>query len=136
MEKKLAHVGIAVRSIEASLPVFRKLFPHDRVEVEEVADQGVKVAFLHAGPCNLELTEATGPESPIAKFIAKRGEGVHHLSFEVDDLRAELDRLKAAGVRLVDESPRIGAGGHLIAFVHPSSTNGVLIELSQARRKG
>jgi len=131
MDRKLAHVGIAVKSIAASVPLFEKLFPQERVEVEEVADQGVRVAFLHAGPCKLELTEATRPESPIAKFIEKRGEGVHHLSFEVPDVQAELDRLRAAGFRLIDERPRKGAGGTLIAFLHPSSTNGVLIELSQ-----
>lgn len=131
MEPKLNHVGIAVRSIDASVPVFSTLFPQDHVEVEDVADQGVRVAFLRTGPCTLELTEATSPDSPVAKFIEKRGEGVHHLSFEVEDVQVELDRLKAAGVRLVDEHPRRGAGGYLIAFVHPSSTNGVLIELSQ-----
>jgi len=135
MDRKLAHVGIAVKSIAASVPLFEKLFPQDHVAVEEVSDQGVRVAFFHAGACKLELTEATRPESPIAKFIEKRGEGVHHLSFEVEDLQAELDRLKSAGMRLIDERPRAGAGGCLIAFVHPSSTNGVLIELSQKPRK-
>ena len=135
MERKLNHVGIAVRSINASVPVFSALFPQERVEVEEVADQGVRVAFLRTGPCTLELTEATRPDSPVAKFIEKRGEGVHHLSFEVDDVQAELDRLRTAGVRLVDERPRRGAGGALIAFIHPSSTNGVLIELSQKIQK-
>jgi methylmalonyl-CoA/ethylmalonyl-CoA epimerase len=134
MDRKLAHVGIAVKSIAASVPVFTKLFPQERVAIEEVADQGVKVAFIHAGPCKLELTEATRPDSPIAKFIEKRGEGVHHLSFEVEDLQAELDRLKAAGLRLIDERPRAGAGGCLIAFVHPSSAGGILIELSQKPR--
>jgi methylmalonyl-CoA/ethylmalonyl-CoA epimerase len=131
MDRKLAHVGIAVKSLTASVPLFEKLFPQERVDTEEVADQGVRVAFLRAGPCTIELTEATRPESPIAKFIEKRGEGVHHLSFEVSDLQAELDRLKSAGVRLIDDRPRKGAGGCLIAFLHPSSTNGVLIELSQ-----
>ena len=135
MDRKLAHVGIAVRSLAASVPLFEKLFPQDSVAIEEVADQGVKVAFFRAGPCTIELTEATRPDSAIAKFIGKRGEGVHHLSFEVDDLRAELDRLKAAGMTLIDERPRAGAGGCLIAFIHPSSTNGVLIELSQHPRK-
>ena len=131
MDRKLAHVGIAVKSLAASVPLFRTLFPQDRVDTEEVDDQGVRVAFLRAGQCTIELTEATRPESPIAKFIEKRGEGVHHLSFEVADLQAELDRLKTAGMRLIDERPRRGAGGCLIAFLHPSSTNGVLIELSQ-----
>ena len=135
MERKLSHVGIAVRSIEAAAGVFHRLFPQEAAPTEEVADQGVRVAFFRAGPCTLELTEATRPDSPIAKFIEKRGEGVHHLSFEVPDLEAELRRLKAAGVRLIDETPRPGAGGCRIAFLHPSSTNGVLIELSQPHRK-
>lgn len=137
MDRKLVHVGIAVTSIAQSAPLFGKLLPQEeRPAVEEVADQGVRVAFFRAGPCTLELTESTKPDSPIAKFIAKRGEGVHHLSFEVEDLRAELDRLRSEGFRLVDERPRVGAGGCLVAFLHPSSTNGVLIEFSQKPRKG
>jgi methylmalonyl-CoA/ethylmalonyl-CoA epimerase len=136
MDRKLSHVGIAVRSLAASVPLFEKLLPQERVDTEEVADQGVRVAFLRAGQCTIELTEATRPESAIAKFIEKRGEGVHHLSFEVADLQAELDRLKSAGMRLIDDRPRKGAGGCLIAFVHPSSTNGVLIELSQRQAEG
>lgn len=132
MEKKLVHVGIAVKALSASVPVYEQLFPQQGpVPVEEVRDQGVRVAFFRAGSCSLELTEATGPSSPIAKFIEKRGEGIHHLSFEVEDIRRELDRLRAAGVRLIDEEPRRGAGGHLIAFIHPSAAGGVLIELSQ-----
>ena len=132
MDRKLVHVGIAVKSLDGSLPLFSRLFPQrGGIHIEEVADQGVRVAMIRAGECSLELTEATAPESPIARFIAKRGEGVHHLSFAVDDLAAELGRLRAEGFRLVDERPRPGAGGTLIAFLHPSSTNGVLIELSQ-----
>ena len=136
MDRKLVHVGIAVKSLAGSVPIFSKLFPQDTVAVEEVADQGVKVAFFRTGECSVELTEAADPDSPIGKFIAKRGEGVHHLSFEVGDLQAELDRLRAEGFRLIDEKPRKGAGGYLIAFLHPSSTNGVLIELSQKQGKG
>jgi methylmalonyl-CoA/ethylmalonyl-CoA epimerase len=136
MDTKLSHVGIAVRSLAASVPLFETLLPQERVETEEVADQGVRVAFLRAGACTVELTEATRPDSPIAKFIEKRGEGVHHLSFEVADLMAELERLRIAGIRLIDERPRRGAGGSLIAFLHPSSTNGVLIELSQKGAEG
>jgi methylmalonyl-CoA/ethylmalonyl-CoA epimerase len=132
MDRKLVHVGIAVKSLEGSVQLFSRLFPQEGdIHVEEVADQGVRVAMFRTGACSLELTEAVGPDSPVAKFIAKRGEGVHHLSFEVGDIVAELGRLKAGGFRLVDERPRPGAGGCLVAFLHPSSTNGVLIELSQ-----
>jgi len=131
MQKKLAHIGIAVKSLAASVPVYSKLFPVEEVEIEEVRDQGVRVAFFKAENCSLELTEATTDTSPVGKFIDKRGEGVHHLSFEVDDLEAELGRLSADGFKLIDEKPRAGAGGALIAFLHPSSTNGVLIELCQ-----
>ncbi|HLF13555.1 MAG TPA: methylmalonyl-CoA epimerase [Bacteroidota bacterium] len=136
MERKLTHVGIAVKSLRDSVPLFSKLFSQDAVKEEAVADHGVRVAFFHTGACSVELTEATDENSPIGKFIAKRGEGVHHLSFEVEDLGAELDRLRAEGFRLIDEKPRKGAGGYLIAFLHPSSTNGVLIELSQKPPKG
>ncbi|MHC4779577.1 MAG: methylmalonyl-CoA epimerase [Planctomycetota bacterium] len=132
MERKLVHVGIAVKSLEAAVPVYSKLFPPDgEVEVEEVGDQGVRVAFFRTGSGSLELTEATTESSPIAKYLGKRGEGIHHISFEVTDLQQELDRLKADGFRLIDETPREGAGGCLVAFIHPSSTHGVLIELSQ-----
>jgi methylmalonyl-CoA/ethylmalonyl-CoA epimerase len=131
VKKRLSHVGIAVRSLAESVPVFSKLFGPPTGPAEEVADQRVRVAFFHAGPTGIELTEPTAGDSPIAKFLANRGEGVHHLSFEVDDLEAELARLKADGVRLVDETPRIGAGGCRIAFLHPRSTGGVLIELSE-----
>jgi len=136
MQKKLSHIGIAVKSLDASVPLFRTLFPQEKVEVEEVPDQGVRVAFFRTGECSLELTEATTPDSPIGKFIGKRGEGVHHLSFEVADLEAELARLAREGFRLVDERPRVGAGGALIAFLHPSSTNGILIELCQKTPAG
>ncbi len=135
MDRKLVHVGIAVRSLADSIPIYKKLFPQDDVRTEEVADQGVNVAFFRTGSCSVELTEATDPQSPIGRFLARRGEGVHHLSFEVDDLQGELDRLRGEGFRLIDEKPRMGAGGYRIAFLHPSSTNGVLIELSEKAEK-
>lgn len=131
--KKLVHVGIAVKDLKEASKTFSKLFKTDHVTTEEVADQKVKLAFFHVGDASIELTEASSPDSPIAKFIEKRGEGVHHLSFEVDDINAELARLKAEGFQLIDEKPHIGAGGYLIAFVHPKSTNGVLIEISQKK---
>ena len=136
MDRKLVHVGIAVKSLADSVSVYKKLFPQDDVRIEDVADQRVKVAFFRTGACSVELTEATDPHSPIGKFIARRGEGVHHLSFEVDDLQAELDRLRGEGFRLIDEQPRMGAGGYRIAFLHPASTSGVLIELSEKAAKG
>ena len=131
MITKLTHVGVAVNSLEDSVGLFSKLFQVDRFEKETVASQHVRLALFHVGEASIELSEASDPRSPIAKFIDKRGEGVHHLSFEVDDIGVELARLKAAGFQLIDEKPRVGAGGRLIAFIHPKSTNGVLIELSQ-----
>ena len=129
--KKLVHVGIAVKNLNEAAKTFSTLFNTGHVETEVVADQKVKLTFFHVGDASVELTEATSPDSPIAKFIEKRGEGVHHLSFEVDDIHAELARLKLEGFQLIDEQPRKGAGGYWIAFVHPKSTNGVLIEISQ-----
>jgi methylmalonyl-CoA/ethylmalonyl-CoA epimerase len=131
MKKKLVHVGVAVSDLGASVATFSKLFGITDVPTETVPDQHVRLAFFHTAGASVELTEPTSPDSPIAKFIAKRGEGVHHLSFEVEDIRAELASLKADGFQLVDEEPRRGAGGYWIAFVHPKSTNGVLIEISQ-----
>jgi methylmalonyl-CoA/ethylmalonyl-CoA epimerase len=133
--KKLSHVGIAVKSIEESSKLFGRLFNVQDVKTETIPDQKVKVAFFHIGEASIEVIEATSPDSPIAKFIEKRGEGVHHLSFEVDDIQAELVRLKSVGFQLIDDKPRQGADGCLVAFIHPKSTNGVLIEISQKIRK-
>ena len=133
--KKVSHIGVAVKNIEASTGVFSRLLNAKDVKTEEVKDQKVKLAFFHVGDMSIELTESTSPDSPISKFIEKRGEGVHHVSFEVEDIYAELARLKADGFQLIDEQPRIGAGGYWIAFVHPKSTNGVLIEISQKRKE-
>ena len=131
MKKKLVHVGVAVTDLSRSVETFSKLLGMTDVPTETVAEQKVRLAFFHTGGASVELTEPTSPDSPIAKFIAKRGEGVHHLSFEVGDIRAELSRLKSEGFQLIDEEPRTGAGGYLIAFVHPKSTNGVLIEICE-----
>lgn len=131
MQKKLVHVGVAVSDLDASVATFSRLLGITDVPTETVADQRVRLAFFHTAGASIELTEPTSPDSPIARFIAKRGEGVHHLSFEVPDIRAELARLKAEGFQLIDEEPRKGAGGYWIAFVHPKSANGVLIEISQ-----
>ncbi|HEV8537605.1 MAG TPA: methylmalonyl-CoA epimerase [Bacteroidota bacterium] len=131
MERKLSHVGIAVKDLEESSRLFSKLLGIGVAETETVVDQRVRVAVIHLGEASLELTQAISPESPIAKFIEKRGEGIHHVSFEVDDIRSELARLRAEGFQLIDEQPRVGAGGCWIAFLHPKSTNGVLVEISQ-----
>ncbi|MEK9138778.1 MAG: methylmalonyl-CoA epimerase [Bacteroidota bacterium] len=131
MYKRLAHIGIAVKSIGKSSELFAKLFGMSEGHSEEVADQKVKATFFKIGEGGIELLEPTSPDSTIAKFIEKRGEGVHHLSFEVDDIEAEITRLKKEGFQMIDEKPRIGADGFKIAFLHPKSTNGVLVEISQ-----
>jgi methylmalonyl-CoA/ethylmalonyl-CoA epimerase len=127
---KLDHIGIAVRSLE-SAKIYQDLgLTIDHVETVET--QRVKTAFLSVGDSNLELLEPTSPDSPIAKFIEKRGEGIHHICLRVDDLEAHLERLKALGYRLINEAPVPGAHGCRVAFLHPSAGNGVLIELSEA----
>ncbi len=125
------HIGIAVNSIDKSLAFWETTLGVKCTGVETVADQKVKTAFLPIKESEVELLEATDPESPIAKFIEKKGEGIHHLAIRVDDLAGALAELKAKGVRLIDETPRKGAGGALIAFIHPKATGGILLELSQ-----
>ncbi|MEP7338604.1 MAG: methylmalonyl-CoA epimerase [Acidobacteriota bacterium] len=131
METKIQHLGVAVVSIDDALAFWRDALGLELKEIEVVEDQGVRVAMLPIGESRIELLEATGSETPVGKFIAKRGAGIHHLCVEVNDISAKLAELKARGVRLIDEQPRTGAGGALVAFVHPSSTGGVLIELTQ-----
>lgn len=131
MESKIQHLGVAVNSIDEALNFWRDALGLELREIEVVEDQGVRVAMLPLGESRVELLEATGAETPVGKFIAKRGPGIHHLCVEVDDIRAKLAALKARGVRLIDEEPRTGAGGALVAFVHPASTGGVLIELTE-----
>ncbi len=135
MYKRLTHIGIAVKDLEKSAAIFSKLFGMNKEHTEEVAEQKVRASFFKIGESGIELLEATSPDSTIAKFIEKRGEGIHHLSFEVDDIDAELARLKREGFQLIDEKPRIGADGYRIAFVHPKSTNGVLVEISERLRR-
>jgi methylmalonyl-CoA epimerase len=125
------HIGIAVQSIEESLKFWEGSLGIKCTEVETVEDQKVKTAFLPIKDSEVELLEATSPESPIAKFIEKKGEGIHHIAIRVDDLESALAELKQKGIRLIDETPRLGAGGAMIAFVHPKSTGGILLELSQ-----
>ena len=128
---KIQHLGIAVGSIDEALAFWRDGLGLELKEIEIVADQGVRVAMLPIGESRIELLEATGEDTPVGKFIAKRGAGMHHLCVEVEDVAAKLAELKAKNVRLIDEQPRLGAGGALVAFVHPASTGGVLIELTQ-----
>ena len=125
------HIGIAVKSIDSALQFWEGTLGIKCTGVEEVAEQRVKTAFLPLEDSEVELLEATSDDSPVAKFIEKKGEGVHHLAIRVDDLEKALAELKEAGVRLIDEHPRKGAGGAMIAFIHPSATGGVLLELSQ-----
>ncbi|MBM3268207.1 MAG: methylmalonyl-CoA epimerase [Candidatus Sericytochromatia bacterium] len=124
------HVGIAVRSLDEAIPFWRDTLGLVLHEVEIVADQQVRTAVFMAGANRIELLEPTGPDSPIARFIEKRGEGIHHLALRTGDVAGALGALREAGCRLVDEQPRPGAGGAQIAFVHPKSTGGVLLELS------
>ena len=126
---KIDHIGIATNGIEDAASIYRDALGVYVTETEEVPGQKVRVAMLPIGESRIELLEATSADSPISKFLAKRGPGIHHLALRVDDIRATLADLKSKGARLIDEEPRAGAGGCLVAFVHPSSTGGVLIEL-------
>ncbi len=130
---KIHHLGIAVESLKAAVPVFEKLLGCSPNTEEVVSDQGVRVANFRVGESQIELLEATSPSSPIARFIAKRGQGLHHLTLSVPDLRKTLRELEASGVKLIDREPRVGAGRGRMAFLHPSSTAGVLIELVEAK---
>ena len=127
----LDHIGIAVADLDAALRFYRDALGLHVDAPEEVASQRVRAHFVAAGGAALELLEATADDSPIAKYVAKRGPGLHHITLRVDDLAAALAQLKARGVRLIDEAPRPGAHGSLVAFIHPSSAHGVLVELKQ-----
>ncbi|HYE14829.1 MAG TPA: methylmalonyl-CoA epimerase [Pyrinomonadaceae bacterium] len=126
---KVEHIGIATRSIEEALRFWRDALGLEVRHTEVVEEQGVRVAMLPVGEPRIELLEPTGDGSPVAKFLEKRGAGIHHVAVRVEDIRAALARLKAGGARLIDEEPRVGAGGCLVAFVHPSAAGGVLLEL-------
>ena len=125
------HIGIAVKSIDDALAFWQSALGVKCTGVEEVEEQKVKTAFLPIGDTEIELLEGTSEESPVAKFIAAKGEGIHHLAIRVDNLEEALAELKAKGVRLIDEKPRCGAGGAKIAFLHPKATGGILLELSE-----
>ena len=129
--KKIEHIGIAVNDLASASIIYEKLFGASAYKKEEVASEGVKTAFFRCGPNKIELIEATSPESSIAKFIAKKGEGIHHIAFEVEDIQFEITRLKKEGFVVLNEVPKKGADNKLVAFLHPKTTNGVLIELCQ-----
>ena len=131
MTGKINHIGIAVKSLENSLPFYREVLGMEFEGTEEVAEQKVKVAFLAVGESRIELLEPTAADSPVARFLEKNGEGLHHVAYQVADLAAALERLKEQGVRLVDQAPRQGAHGTRIAFLHPKASGGVLTELCE-----
>ncbi|WP_281541733.1 methylmalonyl-CoA epimerase [Maribacter aestuarii] len=133
--KKIEHLGIVVKNMEASNLLFEKLLGAAPYKQEEVASEGVRTSFFKNGPNKIELLEALDDNSPIAKFLEKKGEGIHHVAFEVDDIVAEITRLKAEGFTVLNETPKSGADNKLVAFVHPKTANGVLVELCQEIRK-
>jgi len=135
MVKKIEHIGIAVKNLDQAIQTFEKLLGTKCYKIEEVEDQKVRTAFLKVGETKIELLEATSQDSPIAKFLEKRGEGIHHIAFEVQNLENKLLELRELNFQLIDEKPKIGAEEFLIAFVHPKSVNGVLIEFCQTQRE-
>ena len=134
MTTMISHIGIAVENLKDAVAKFTTILGQPPDAYEDVADQTVKTAIFPAGESRVELLIGTSPDSPISKFINKRGPGIHHIALEVDDIHGELARLKGAGMELIDETPRRGAGGALIAFIHPRSTAGILIELQQRKK--
>ncbi|MFZ6014291.1 MAG: methylmalonyl-CoA epimerase [Bacteroidota bacterium] len=129
--EKLEHIGIAVKNIEEANTLFSRLLGREHYKIEEVASEGVKTSFFDLAGVKIELLEASRPDSPIAKFIEKRGEGIHHLAFEVSDIQESIELYKKRGFELISMEPKKGADNKLICFLHPKSTGGVLIELCQ-----
>ena len=130
---KIEHLGIAIKSLETLDNLFEKKMKKSNYKQESVEREGVTTSFYQLGESKIELLEATNPESPIAKFIDKKGEGIHHIAFGVEDIRAEIERLKAEGFVFISEEPKDGADNKLVVFLHPKSTNGVLVELCQEK---
>nr|WP_321415435.1 methylmalonyl-CoA epimerase [uncultured Allomuricauda sp.] len=128
---KIEHIGIAVKDLAASNALFEKLLGVPHYKTEEVASEGVRTSFFRSGPNKIELLEATKPNSPIAKYLEKKGEGIHHIAFAVEDIGSEIERLKGEGFVVLNETPKKGADNKLVAFLHPKATNGVLVELCQ-----
>jgi len=131
MMLKIEHIGIAVKDLNTSNELFKKIFNQAHYKTEEVQSEGVNTSFFQIGENKIELLEATNPDSPIAKFIEKKGEGIHHIAFDVADIRAEMKRLESEGFVLLNQEPKKGADNKLVCFLHPKGTNGVLIELCQ-----
>lgn len=131
---KVEHIGIAIKDLSTSNALFAKLFGEAHYKVEEVESEGVATSFFKCGDTKIELLEATRDDSPIAKFIEKRGEGIHHIAFEVEDIHAEMKRLASEGFTILNPEPKKGADNKLVCFLHPKTTNGVLVELCQELR--
>jgi methylmalonyl-CoA epimerase len=131
---KINHIAVAVSDLEEAISHFKNVLGLEEVHREVVAEQKVETASFRTGESNIELVSPTEPDSPVGKFIASKGEGIHHIAFEVDDIESALKTLKEKGTKLIDEKPRTGAGGHRIAFLHPRANRGVLIELVQPRK--
>ena len=127
--KKIEHIGIAVKDLEASNKLFARLLGVEHYKIETVESERVRTSFFQIGDIKIELLEATHPDSPIAKFVDKRGEGIHHIAFDVDDIEAKLSGLSEKGFQLINETPKPGADNKMIAFLHPKTTNGVLVEV-------
>lgn len=134
--RKIEHLGIAVSDIESAKELFGRLLGTDSYKEENVAGEGVHTAFFMVGETKIELLEATRPDSPIARFIEKKSEGIHHIAFDVEDIRKEVERLKKQGFEILNEEPKAGADNKLVVFLHPKSTNGVLVELCQDKVPG
>lgn len=134
--RKIEHIGIAVKDLKSANKVYEALLNTKVYKEEEVKSEGVKTSFLKVGENKIELLEATNSESPIAKYIDKRGEGIHHIAYDVEDIEKEMLRLKKEGFQLLNERPKVGADNKLVCFVHPKSTNGVLVELCQDMKVG
>ncbi len=128
---KIEHIGIAVKNLEASNELFEALFDKPHYKIEAVESEGVMTSFFQVGESKIELLQATSPDSPIAKFIEKKGEGMHHIAFDVSDIDFEIKRLVKKGFKMIHDIPKLGADNKRIAFLHPKSTNGVLVELCQ-----
>ncbi|ULQ51091.1 methylmalonyl-CoA epimerase [Flavihumibacter fluvii] len=134
--QQIDHIGIAVKDLKASIPLFEKLLNTPCYKTEEVTGEKVVTAFFATGQTKVELLESTDPTGVIAKFIEKKGEGLHHIAFEVTDIQAEMTRLVKEGFRLLSDTPKAGADNKLVCFLHPKETNGILIEICQSGNKG
>jgi methylmalonyl-CoA/ethylmalonyl-CoA epimerase len=131
MMRKIEHIGIAVEDLEKSNELFARLLGKEQYKTESVEGEGVETSFFQVGDTKVELLQATRPDSPIAKYLEKKSEGVHHIAFDVEDIHAEIKRLKEAGFEILNETPKQGADNKIVVFLHPRSTNGVLVELCQ-----